>query len=287
MVANTMKLPEGYIGNHYDDNSRDSSPCETVVLMSIGTAMSTESYELLSSELVTNTSTVFITMDPNPFHLVKLNTIKYIRLATAIINDITTLVPICTKPPIHGYIVGGHSAGGQAAMQALPALLESRIIIPNTIIVAFLGLDPFNAKSAHVNISIPAMYWGFTKTTCLVTAQYAAQYAYQHSTSKKRVFYQVANTHTTDIITHCIFTDHGCNLCPSNENNDAEKWVRIAIGKSVNQFIAAIASNGEFPDDDFLLKEYNDVNVYVDGRTIQRAVPSFEEVHYENVSAIA
>jgi hypothetical protein len=183
--------------------------------------------------------------------------------------------------------VGGHSAGGQAAMQALPALLESRII-PNTTIVAFLGLDPFNAKSAHVNISIPAMYWGFTKTTCLVAVQYAAQYAYQHSTSKKRVFYQVANDahHSTDIITHCIFTDHGCNLCPSN-NNEVDIWVRIAIGKSVNRFIAAIASNGEFRDDDFLLKEYNDVNVYVDGHTIQRAIPSFEEVHYDNVSTVA
>ena len=147
MVANTTKLANGYIRYHYDDNAQQDAPCETVVLMSVGTAMTTGSYEQLSAELVTNTSMVFIMMDPNPFHIVKLSASKYTRLATAIADHITTLVPVCTKPPIHGYIVGGHSAGGQAAIQALPQLL---LHIPT--IVAFLGLDPFNAKNAHSNI---------------------------------------------------------------------------------------------------------------------------------------
>ena len=105
----------------------------------------------------------------------------------------------------------------------------------------------------------------------MVTAKYAAQYAYEHTTSHKRVLYQVANTRAQ--ITHCIFTDSGCGgcVCPSNV---ADAWVRSAVGTTVKRFITAIARDGAFKDDDFVLKEYNDVNVYVDGRTIQHAVPS-------------
>jgi hypothetical protein len=201
---------------------------------------------------------VFIMLDPNPFNMVKLSAYKYARLATAVANGITTLVPACKEPPPHGYIVGGHSAGGQAAIQALPDLIES--IYP----IAFFGLDPFNAKNAHQNVTIPAIFWGFSKTTCLVTAKYAARYAYQHSTSSERVFYQVANTQTK--ITQCIFTDKGCDgcVCPSKKE---DAWVQTAVGKTVNRFIAAVVSR-EFVDREFLLKEYDVVNIYVDNRTI-------------------
>jgi len=267
MVANTTKLPEGHFRSHYDDAVEWQ--CDTVMLMGVGTAMSANKYDKLSTEIVTGRSIVFIMMDFNPYNMVKLSAKKYARLANAVAKQITTLVPACIRPPAHGYIIGGHSAAGQAAIEALPSLLET--VKP----IAFFGLDPFNAKKAsrRHNITIPAIYWGFAKTTCFVTAKNAAMFAYEHTSSHERVFFQVANTHTK--ITHCIFTDNGCGgcVCPS-EKEDA--WVRTAVGKTVSSFISAVIT-GEFSDQEFLLEDYVDVNVYVDGRTIQHVLRDYKE----------
>ena len=275
MVSNGTKLAEGHIQFHYDDATEWQ--CDTVILMGVGTAMKAENYEKLSRQVVTGGSTVLIMMDYNPFNFVKLSTKKYVRLANTVAKRITTLIPACKQPPSHGYIIGGHSAGGQAAMEALSLLSFQPI--------AFFGLDPFNAKNAlrtH-NITVPAIYWGFSKTTCFVTAQYAARYAYEHTTSHKRVFFQVANTKTK--ITHCIFTDNGCGgcVCPSNK---ADGWVRTAVGLTVNRFVAAITS-GVFREQEFVLKDYDDVNVYVDGRTIQHVPELQKEQKHEVLTAYA
>lgn len=147
-------------------------------------------------------------------------------------------------------------------MEALPSIIST--VNP----IGFLGLDPFNAKNGAKkhSITIPSIYWGFKKTTCFVTAKNAAAFAYSHTTNKERVFFQVANSRTQ--ITHCIFTDSGCGgiACPSKKSYE---WVREAVGVTLHRFIDAVVS-GEFVASKFLLPQYNDVNVNVDGSSIQQ-----------------
>jgi hypothetical protein len=275
-LANTTKLPEGYIRYHYDDSVE--SQCDTVVLVGVGTAMGANKYENLAEEVVADSSIVFIMMDFNPYNMVKLSATKYTKLANSVADHITTLVPACKTPPPNGFIVGGHSAGGQAAMEALPSIITT--VNP----IGFLGLDPFNAKNGAKkhNITIPSIYWGFKKTTCFVTAKNAAAFAYSHTTNKERVFFQVANTHSK--ITHCIFTDSGCGgiACPSKKSYE---WVREAVGVTLHRFIDAVVS-GEFVATEFLLPQYNDVNVNVDGSCIQQ-VPEAESEKSELLPAFA
>lgn len=263
IVSNSTRLPEGHISFHYDDAVE--SQCDTVAIVGVGTAMGATAYQSLSTDIVTGSSLVFIMMDFNPGGMVKLSARKYTKLANAVAEQITSLVPACKTSPKHGFIVGGHSAGGQAAMQALPSL------IPTVNPIGFLGLDPFNAKKGGT-ITIPAMYWGFAKTTCFVTAKNAAAFAYNHTTNKDRVFFQVANTRQK--ITHCIFTDNGCGglACPSKKDYS---WVRTAVGDTVRRFVAAVV-HGEFIAREFLLPEYNDVNINVDGTSIQHVPEVFK-----------
>lgn len=256
IVGGSGKLKEGKIRYHFDNSTHHQ--CETVALIGVGTKMGADAYESLSTDIVSDSSLVFIMLDHNPRGMVKLSPKKYAKLVKAVVDKITSLVTACKVPPPNGYIVGGHSAGGQAAINALPSLSDIDLL-------GFLGLDPFNAAKAG-HIDIPGIFWGFARTTCFVTKSDAAALAYNHTT-KNRVFYQVANTRAR--ITHCIFTDNGCGgmACPSKKEYS---WVRSAVGDTLNRFVSAVKT-GHFTAQNFLLSDYDDINVNLLGKVIQEA----------------
>lgn len=132
---------EGRTRYHYDDSVGEQ--CKMVMLIGVGTAMMVEDYDNLTRDVVTESLVVFIMMDQNGT--------KYAELAKAIVRQMVVLILACRgRPPRNGYIVSGQSAGGQAAIVALPLLLDS--FGP----VGFFDLDPSLMTVAR-NITFPGM----------------------------------------------------------------------------------------------------------------------------------
>jgi hypothetical protein len=293
VVSRTIDIRHvGKIRYHfYDDPSAwnatsSSSPgCDTVLLLGVGTAMGVGDYDMLSHNVVTATnrirssssSILMIVMDHNPLWLVKTDAQKYANLASTIVRDIATLVPICSNKSRNGFVIGGHSASGQAAMDAL-----GRNLFLNFKPIGLFGLDPFDATTVATvsDIDIPVMYWGFTKTTCDVNVAKAAEYAYNHTSNPKRVLYQVdnANRDGGTIVTHCIFTDHGCGgaaglvvVCPAHVSDG---WVRTEVGDSARRFVTALKS-GDFGRSHFVLNNDDNSNDNGNNTTSKRSIHLF------------
>lgn len=155
-----------------------SASCDVVVL-AVGTAMSTSSYDSLSGA-ITSYGYATVIIDHNVGGLTKTDATAYAALVAEVkANMPTWAAGKCGA--INHYVLGGHSAGGQAAHYAVAA--------DNNLADALFSIDPYNISSA-ANINLPYMVWGFNVTTCFVTKADAAQAAYQKSTGK-RAFYRV------------------------------------------------------------------------------------------------
>jgi hypothetical protein len=84
------------------------------------------------------------------------------------------------------WIVGGPSAGGQAAHYALAA--------DSAIAHAVFSIDPYNLSGAPL-VPGPALYWGFEGTTCFVGVNDAAKAGYYRTTGP-RAFVRVNRVFT-------------------------------------------------------------------------------------------
>ena len=218
----------GDIRYHFDGTVAPS-PRKHILMIGLGTAMSVVQYDLLSLQIIKiNPSVAVFLIDPNPGWPVKLNSEDFARLVEATLNQLPTLLPTFTDAQI---IIGGHSAGGKAAIGALSLLSFTP--------AGYFGLDPFPVyNSTKDAIHVPAILWGFSQTTCAVFTSYAAKGAYGNGNPSHRVLYQIQNT-ASQALTHCSFTDNGCFgfLCPCSENNGI---IRDLVGKSVKLFVTAL-----------------------------------------------
>ena len=130
--------------------------------------------------------------------------------------------------------MGGHSAGGQAAQNAIAnnAGLAD----------AVFSIDPFDASVA-ANINVPAMYWGFDVTTCFVDKNKAAKEAYYRSNTL-RAFYKVDSVYSwgpcgySPKYFHCSFCDSHCPACTNCKLTP--DYFFDDVGASVNKFITAV-----------------------------------------------
>lgn len=257
--------------------STQASACQTILIMGVGTTMSVEDYDLLSSDIVLSMynasrvvgSMVVIISDSQLRRPFKNDVRKNANLTETIISQLSTLVtPICsgnTKDSSPVFIVGGHSASGKASFAAVPLLLSMNIKIHG-----FFGLDPFYfaAKGAKSDVEveakkpiildIPSLYWGFSQTTCFVRTKNAALQAYELSNSNQRILYQIQNKPHNDkeiagvdtTIDHCFFADNGCSGCTGTSKIVAEH-VRQAVSLSFQSFVGIIQSNHQKqPGDD-------------------------------------
>ena len=243
-------LPEGRFQAHYSvASSSTHNMCETVVFISVGTAMKVQDYEALGTSIVqeaTNarsannqqgSSMVAIIIDSNPWWIQKQDGKKYTKLVNAIASRISDLVPACQAQPPNRYLIGGHSGGGQGAVEALQSLHQF-----NFTPAGFVGLAPYQISSS---ISIPSLNIGFSRMSCWVNPQQAALAAYTQTTdTNHRVFYQFQtnNTNTMKDGPHCSFADAGCfgplEWCKGEGNMST--WMHDFVGQAIHAFNTAL-----------------------------------------------
>lgn len=221
-------LSTGKIRIHYSATTPAS--CD-VILLGVGTAMSASSYDTLSGEL-NKYGYVTVILDHAPGSLTKTSASQYAALANEVKANLTGwLGGTCTG--VAHWLMGGHSAGGQAAQAAIADGLTQTD--------AIFSIDPYNANNAGT-VNVPALYWGFDVTTCFVTKDDAAKAAYQRSQSQ-RAFYRVAAKYSwgpcgySPKYFHCSFCDGHCPACTNCMQTPAHFFVDVAA--SVNKFITA------------------------------------------------
>jgi hypothetical protein len=248
----------GEIRYHYDSSI---SSCSFVLILGVGTLMSVSDYDKLSEQISLGKPIVVVISDYNPGNFQKTSSTKYALLTNKIENQMADLIPICAEANTE-IVIGGHSASGEASLVAWQLdLLEMEPI-------GYVGLDPYEISEKTVDkskiLTLPAVFWGFTKTTCLVTKEKAAEAAYEITSPNSRVLYEIHNENGCGI-THCVFTDHGCGVRPLIcSTQDEFDWVYKYVAKSIHLFLDAVHSGTSFNRDYFELHGVpEDLTLYV------------------------
>lgn len=203
-----------------------------VFVLAVGTAMSRSSYDFLSAQL-TAKGYVVVIMDHQPGNLTKTDAGKFRTCVDLVKARIAGwLAPRGYAGAAH-WIVGGHSAGGQAAQYALAA--------DPTMADAIFSIDPYNLSGAP-RVPGPALYWGFETTTCFVGVNDAARAGY-YGTDGRRAFVRVKRGYSwgpcgySPKYFHCSFCDGhcpGCTNCMTTPNS-----FFIDVAGSVQRFVNA------------------------------------------------
>lgn len=240
----TQKKELGRIQYYYDSVIAPS--CSTVLILGVGTYMTIHDYGMVSKATAAGQPIVVIISDHNVHNLIKSSPTKYALLVNAIQEQLSDLIPICKNQDAR-ILVGGHSASGEAAVKALQENLLG--FEP----VGFVGLDPYeiSAKTVEMTktLTMPAMFWGLSETTCGVDIIKAARAAYKLAMPKARILYVLDNDQSG--ITHCVFSDTGCGEWPLVcETEEVFDWVHEAVANSIHLFIVATTdgnySKGQF-----------------------------------------
>jgi hypothetical protein len=228
-----------YVYEYYYDAT--ATKCYAVVMINVGTGMSVGNYKSLATSIVAassnNASTVAIIVNSNPYGLRKDDGTKFAKAANAIVGNIRNILPVSEKSTKPLYFIGGHSGGGKGAMNAI----QQNAL--NFSVAGFVGLDPYQiSKEYSLYIEMPALLWGFNKTTCLVNTNEAAKAAYNISNPDHRFFYQVQTSHKLDLLgPHCSFTNNGCfGMC--NGGKDFV-WIRTQVADTFHHFAKAVGAN--------------------------------------------
>uniref|UniRef100_A0A7R9WMF4 Chlorophyllase n=1 Tax=Craspedostauros australis TaxID=1486917 RepID=A0A7R9WMF4_9STRA len=261
--ANPKYANYQYQTYHSETSSGTESCCDNVVFINVGTAMGVTSYQLLSQKIVEedpNQSTVAIMIDNNAgfLKIVKTSSVDYIHLTNLISSDITGILPeCCLSQPKNGYLLGGHSAGGQAAVDAISELAGPG---PHDeefefTVAGYLGLSSYDVAKNPTDINVPSMSWDFDMMTCFVGPNHSGIPAYEGSETDNRILYEV---HLEGLETasgmHCAFTDDGCfTALVCGLNADQRPWIHQAVGESVNKLFTHVVGQPSFSKSDMEL----------------------------------
>ncbi len=229
VMANSFdkSLNSGQVRIHYPTLAQTSC---SAIFIGVGTAMGIKGYDKLSSRIAQYGHIVAI-LDHAPGNLMKTDANRYRNLAQDIKDQLTQWLPANSCQNITHWVMGGHSAGGQAAQNAVantPGLADG-----------IFSIDPYNAKDTN-EVNVPAMYWGFSKTTCFVDVNDAAKGTYQRS-NDRRAFYKVNTKYSwgpcgySPKYFHCSFCDGHCPACTNCRTTPDHFFDDVA--KSANLFI--------------------------------------------------
>lgn len=225
----TKDLSAGKVKVHYPSSA--PAACDAI-LLGVGTAMSREGYDNLASA-ISAYGYVVVIMDHAPGNMVKTDATKFRNLALAVQANLVGWLAGTGCTSISHWLMGGHSAGGQAAQNAVssdPSLAD-----------AIFSIDPYNCSNTG-NVVVPAMYWGFNVTTCFVSMNDAAKAAYYGSLGQ-RAFYRAKKVYTFNPCGfapkwfHCSFADNHCPACTNCWYTPSYFFSDVA--QSVNRFINA------------------------------------------------
>jgi hypothetical protein len=240
VLSNTTYIDEGIIRYHYDSTANRTNECSTILLIGVGTTMSVQDYDLLSIDIAKQNPDALVTIvDHAPGNPLKQSGERFARLVSAVGARVEHLFPMCFQQSLQqlinqtrpAFIIGGHSASGEAAIKSLPYL---KGVSPTGLIL----LSPFRITSSMPEIKIPTLLWGFSMTTCLVDIRHETEMAYRLSSADSgRVLYQLQNPSGEP--RHCIFTNHGCPLCPGS-SSQRYAWVHPAVGESIAKYLVGV-----------------------------------------------
>lgn len=203
-----------------------------VLVIGVGTSMSRTDYDFLGAQL-TAKGYVLVAMDHNPGNMVKTDETKYRNCVNAVKSALPGWLAPYGLASVAHWIIGGHSAGGQAAQYAYannPGLGS-----------AIFSIDPYNLSSAPI-VNGPALYWGFTATTCFVGVNDAAKAGY-YRTQGQRAFVRVKKVYSfgpcgySPKYFHCSFCDGHCPACTNCMTTPNSFFVDVA--NSVQKFVNA------------------------------------------------
>ncbi len=212
--------------------SGSQETCDAI-LFGVGTSMHIDGYDSMSNELL-NYGYLVVIMDHNPGNMVKTDAVKFKNLVEEVKENLLTWNPAVSCNEIAHYIVGGHSAGGQAAQNAISD--------DSSMADAIFSMDPYNCSSTGI-VDIPALYWGFDVTTCFVNKNDAAKAAYYRS-SNLRAFQRVSKKYTwgpcgySPEYFHCSVGDGHCLACTNCKLTPSYFFTDLA--ESVHKFINAL-----------------------------------------------
>lgn len=246
-------LSSGKVRVHYSTNSPSS--CDAI-LLGVGTAMSASDYDKLSDQII-GYGYVAVILDHNPGNLVKTDANKFKNLANDVKANLLNWISGSGCNGIAHWIMGGHSAGGQAAQNA----------VANTagLADAIFSIDPYNAKNTDP-VNVPAMYWGFNVTTCFVNKDDAAKEAYNRS-QNLRAFYRVERKYSwgpcgySPKYFHCSFCDGHCPACTNCKYTPQHFF--DDVGTSVDKFINA-AFYGNWSKSNLSFNSTTPLDLFVD-----------------------
>jgi hypothetical protein len=287
-----FKGGRGQIRFHYDDATENN--CETVIFVGVGTAMNVKDYDKLSSQVVADSSIVFIVTDHSPGNPIKLRQKeRYAKLVNLVAENLSTMIPVCRSEPRFGFIVGGHSASGATAVDALGLITK---FAP----AGWLGLDPFQFPDDEETLApykalAGTLNFGFSKKTCAVSVGQAGKLGYENGNHSSRVLFQVENKPgalngiMSSPICHCSFTDGGClGVCGFDETQS--HLVRVTVGKATKQLVTSLAL-GRIMRSDFASISTDGLtfNLVVNGEAVPQETESVEQVQpvLQTATAIA
>jgi len=250
----THTFATGEVKVHYP--SPAPAACEAI-LLGVGTAMSVEGYDNLANALVAYGYVVVI-MDHAPGNMVKTDATRFRNLALDVQANLLGGIAGSGCTSISHWLMGGHSAGGQAAQNAVsadPSLADG-----------IFSIDPYNCSNTG-NVVVPAMYWGFDVTTCFVGKDDAAKAAYYGSMGQ-RAFYRVKKVYSFNPCGyspkwfHCSFADNHCPACTNCWYTPSYFFSDVA--RSVNKFINA-AFYGTWSKSSLAISSQTPLVLFVDG----------------------
>lgn len=222
-------LSTGQVRIHYP--SPAPAACDAI-LIGVGTSQARDDYDSLSQAL-TGYGVVVVIVDHNPGNMIKTDATKFRNCALEVKANLLTWLSATNCGTISHWIMGGHSAGGQAAQNAVSG--------DATLADAIFSIDPYNCSSTGI-VSVPALYWGFDVTTCFVNKNDAAKAAYYRS-SGPRVFFKAAKKYTwgpcgySPLYFHCSFCDDHCLACTNCKYTPSYFFADVA--NSVSKFVDA------------------------------------------------
>ncbi len=198
-------LSNGKVRIHFPNPA--PSACEAI-LIGVGTSQARDDYDFLSEALI-DYGYIVVIMDHNPGNMIKTDATKFRNCALEVKANLLTWLSATNCSFISHWIMGGHSAGGQAAQNAVSA--------DATLADAVFSIDPYNCSNTG-DVVVPALYWGFDVTTCFVNKNDAAKAAYYGSLGH-RAFFKVAKKYSwgpcgyAPVYFHCSFCDEHCLGC--------------------------------------------------------------------------
>ncbi|MFZ5571745.1 MAG: hypothetical protein ACOZF0_15185 [Thermodesulfobacteriota bacterium] len=227
------------------------------ILLGVGTSMLTSSYGNLANAMA-NLGHIVVIMDHNPGNMIKTDATKFRNLALDVRTNLVGWLAATNCRAIAHWIMGGHSAGGQAAQNAVagnPGLAD-----------AVFSIDPYNCSETGT-VHVPALYWGFNVTTCFVTKEDAAEAAY-YGSAGPRAFVRVAKKYVwgpcgySPKFFHCSFCDGHCPACTNCMTTPSYFFTDLAT--SVDKFIDA-AFYGVWSKTNLTFSATTPLTLFVDG----------------------